>query len=152
MLVNNLHSLVEDWQNSFHKIFLIRGPLQLIPLVSVFLCFLFFFFSFSFDWFWDSSLTFLDFFVSGLFGLLNHFDEVVRLENCTMWLDFHYILANELVVGDNLLSDRISHVDDAVFVRMGLIVKENVLGAIVCLINEQQLCGLSVIIVVFPGV
>ena len=151
MLVNNLHSLVEDWKNSFHKIFFIGSPLQLIPLIRIFRLLFLFFFDLLFL-FRNASLAFLNFFISGLFGLLNHFDEVVRLEDCTMWLDFHYVLANKLAVRHNLLGDSISYIDNAVFILMCLIVEENVLGAIVCLIDEQQLCGLSVIIVVFPGV
>lgn len=69
-----------------------------------------------------------------------------------MWLDLHHILADELFVRNDFLGDSISNIDDAVLIFVSLVIEENVLGAIVCLVDEQQLGGLSMIIILFPSV
>jgi len=128
LLINDLHALVQHWQNSLHQVLIIRQLLKGLPFIFqswlfilVILC--------------ETSLNPFDLLVSTLFGKLNLFNEILWLKNSSVWLNLDNVLSNELVVADELFGHNISYINDAVFILVSLIIKENMLSVIVSLIN-----------------
>ena len=83
-------------------------------------------------------------------GLFYHFDEIVWLQNSSMRLNSDDIHVFHLFVFEDFLCYDISGIHDAVFVVVGVVIKEDVLRSIVSLIKEQKLCDLSVSVVCCP--
>jgi len=142
LLINDLHALVQHWQNSLHQVLIIRQLLKGLPFILqswlfilVILC--------------ETSLNPFDLLVSTLFGKLNLFNEILWLKNSSVWLNLDNVLSNELVVADELFGHNISYINDAVFILVSLIIKENVLSVIVSLINQKKLSNFSVTVICF---
>lgn len=55
-----------------------------------------------------------------------------------MWVHLNNVHIHELLVWKSLSRDQISHVNDARFFRVCVVVKENMLGVVVRLINQQK--------------
>jgi len=83
----------------------------------------------------NSSLDSLDFEVSLFVGILILLDEVLRLENSSVWMDLNDIHVHVFALWDLLSSNDVSHIDDAVFITLiSIVVEEDVLSVVVGLV------------------
>ena len=82
--------------------------------------------------------------------LFYHLDEVVRLQDGSMRLHSDDVNVLHLFIFEDFLCHDVSGINDAVFVVVGVVIKEDVLRAIVSLIKKQKLCDLTVPVVCCP--
>jgi len=112
LLIYDSHGLVEDWQHSSLEVLLIWQLLELFPFI--YSCFLSLLCSFLFFLFSNSSLNPINFIISGLFSDFNLLDEVVWLQNSSMWLYLYSVLVDEFLVVDDFLCNNITDIYDAI--------------------------------------
>ena len=67
----------------------------------------------------DSGLNSLNFFVSILLSELYHFNEVVWFHNSPVWLNLDYVSTDELFVGDYVLGDNVTDINNAILIPIG---------------------------------
>ena len=130
--INNPHTHIQNWQNSAHQILSIGQLLQLLPLRLTFLLLLHhvvFFFR-------DARFHPSDLFVTAQLALLDTLDEVVGFEDCAVGVHFHHVHIHELFVGEDFTRYEVTHIYDARFGWVSVVVEENVLGVVVGLINH----------------
>lgn len=84
------------------------------------------------------------------FTLLYHPNEVVGLQYSFNWIRFDNVAANLLLVGQDLVGDKVPDINDALFTLLSIIIKENVLTPGVRLINEQQFGAFTMEVILFP--
>ena len=83
----------------------------------------------------NSSLDSLDFEVSLFVGILILLDEVLRLENSSVWMDLNDIHVHVFALWDFLSSNDVSHIDDAILITLiSIVVEEDVLSVVVGLV------------------
>ena len=71
--------------------------------------------------------------------MLNGLNEVVCLHNSTVGVHLHHIFVYELCILNRKTGHGIYHIDLASGVAIGNIIEEDVLSAVVCLVNEKRL-------------
>ena len=76
--------------------------------------------------------------------MLDCLDEIVGLHDGSVSLDLNNVLIDELAVRNGLPGDYIDDIDLAFIVLMSLVIEEDVLGAVVSLINEENLAAVLV--------
>lgn len=137
--VDNTHALVQDREDCAHQVISIGELLDLLPLglfslacttedrlVVLVLIF-------------DTSFGSGDLLIALSFGLLDLLDEVVHLHDGIGGVDHHNVHIDELIIGNLFTSHHIAAVDDAVFHVLSVVVKENLLGVVVGLVDHHQL-------------
>ena len=67
-----------------------------------------------------------------------------------MRFNFHNVSVKELLVRHDLGSNNVSHIDDAVFILISVIIEKDVLCVLVRLVNQQRLCNFSMEIIFLP--
>lgn len=83
----------------------------------------------------NSSLDPLDFEVSLFVSILILLDEVLRLENSSVWMDLNDIHVHVFALWDFLSSNDVSHIDDAILITLiSIVVEEDVLSVVVGLV------------------
>ena len=87
----------------------------------------------------NSRLNSLDLNITLLIRILILLDEVLGLEDCLMWVDLHDVHVHVLSLRDLLTSDDISHIDGTFVSFISGIIKENVLGVVIGLIDHKLL-------------
>jgi hypothetical protein len=76
--------------------------------------------------------------------MLDCLDEIVGLHDGSVSLDLNNVLIDELAVRNGLPGDYIDDIDLAFIVLMSLVIEEDVLGAVVSLIHEENLAAVLV--------
>lgn len=76
--------------------------------------------------------------------MLDGLDEIVRLHDGSVSLDLYDVLINELAVRNGLAGDYIDDIDLAFIVLVSFVIEEDVLGAVVSLVNEENLATVLV--------
>ena len=76
--------------------------------------------------------------------MLDGLDEIVGLHDGSVGLDLDNVLIDELAVRNGQPGDYIDDIDLAFIVLMSLVIEEDVLGAVVSLINEENLAAVLV--------
>ncbi len=71
--------------------------------------------------------------------MLNGLNEIVCLHDCTVGVHLHHIFVYELCILNRKTGHGIYHIDLAVGVAISNIIEEDVLSAVVCLVNEKRL-------------
>ena len=67
-----------------------------------------------------------------------------------MWFNFDNISTHHLSPSDNFLSDEVSGINNAILFIICIIIKEDMLSVVVCLINQKDFGCFSMKIVLFP--
>jgi hypothetical protein len=76
--------------------------------------------------------------------MLDGLDEIVRLHDGSVSLDLDDVLIDELAVRNGLARDYIDDIDLALIVLMSFVIEEDVLGAVVSLVHEEDLAAVLV--------
>ena len=132
--VDYLHALIKHRKNSLHQELIVRGLLKRFPLTELILLASNLLICISCSRF-DS----LDFFSSLGFSMLDGLDKVIRLHDGSVRFHLEDIFIDELAVWKRLAGDYINNINLAFIVFESFIIKENVLGAIVGLVDEKNL-------------
>lgn len=89
--------------------------------------------------FWKTILYTVNFIISAPLSQLNHFDEVITFQNGAMGLNLHDVSVDVLILWKFILGYSVSHIDNAVVSVIGTIVKENVKGIVIGLVDQHEL-------------
>lgn len=92
-----------------------------------------------------------DFLIALSFGLLNLLDEVVLFHDGIGGVDHHNVHIDELIIGNLFTSHHIAAVDNAVFHVLSVVVKENLLGVVVGLVDHHQLTSVRFFVLGSPA-
>jgi len=85
----------------------------------------------------NSSLNSLDLEVSLFVSIFILLDEVLRLENSSVWVDLNDIHVHVFALWDLLARNDVSHIDDAVFITLiSIVIEEDVLRVVVSLVHS----------------
>ncbi len=76
--------------------------------------------------------------------MLDGLDKIVRLHDGSVSLDLDDVLIDELAVRNGLACDYIDDIDLAFIVLMSFVIEEDVLGAVVSLVHEEDLAAVLV--------
>jgi len=76
--------------------------------------------------------------------MLDGLDEIVRLHDGSVSLDLDDVLIDELAVRNGLPGDYIDDIDLAFIVLMSFVIEEDVLGAVVSLVHEEDFAAVLV--------
>jgi len=137
--------LVQHWQHSSHQVVRIAHFLDLLPFSILLLtnrvhvahgtcsslC------CFRERIFLNTGFDSLDLDIALLICIFILFDEILRLEDGSVWMDLDNIHVLVLALGDLLASNDITHIHDAILIALiRIIVKEDVLGIVVRLVDK----------------
>ena len=124
--------------------------MQLLPLILTLHLFAFDPLAVLIKFFLHAGFNSLDLLISTLLSNFDHLDEIVWLKNSSMGLNLDDISIDKLLVGKNFFSDNIPDIDNAVIIRVSIIVEEYVLSSVIRLVNQKKLADLPVEVVLLP--